>query len=251
MDYRLVDEVTDPAPEADALATEKLVRLAGGFLAYRPDADAPDIAPPPCLDNGFVTFGSFNNLAKLSEATLETWIGILRAVPGSRLLLKTKVFDDPGVVDWWSGRFTEHGIDRGRIDLLPSIPSLAGHLAAYHRVDIALDTFPYNGTTTTCEALWMGVPVLTLAGDCHAARVGTSLLTRLGLEDWIAGSRDDYVRRAGDWASRTEDLATLRAGMRERMRRSPLLDGRRLAREIEAFYLDSVRRCREAGNGSG
>ncbi|MEI6560438.1 MAG: tetratricopeptide repeat protein, partial [Rhodospirillaceae bacterium] len=190
--YRFVDAVTDPGGTADALATETLIRLDGGFLCYGPPEEAPEPAPPPCLDRGVVTFGSFNNLSKLQESTLETWAAQLLRLPRARLLLKGQAFADAGSCALIRERFARRGIEGGRIDLVARIPDAAGHLGAYGRIDIALDSFPYNGTTTTCEALWMGVPVVTLLGDRHAGRVGASLLGRLGLDELIGRDRDHY-----------------------------------------------------------
>ncbi|MEI7609994.1 MAG: tetratricopeptide repeat protein, partial [Rhodospirillaceae bacterium] len=219
MDYRLVDAVTDPegeAPEgeADILATETLIRLPGGFLCYGPPEHAPEPAPPPCLDTGFVTFGSFNTPAKLSESTVALWSELLLALPSARLLLKGQALADAATVALVQERFARHGVAAGRIEAVARIADAAGHLGAYARIDIALDPTPYNGTTTSCEALWMGVPVVTLAGDRHAGRVGASLLSRLGLAELIASDRSGFVGVAAALAADPARLADLRAGLR-------------------------------------
>ncbi len=200
MDYRLTDEVADPAGEADRLHTEELVRFAPVAWAYAPPAAAPELAEAgPSTSSGRpagpgrpVVFGSFNALSKLSAATLALWRDLLAAVPDSRLVLKSASEAPAG----WSRRLTEAGLAPDRVTLLAPARDLPGHLAAYGQVDVALDPTPYNGTTTTCEALWMGVPVVALAGDRHAARVGASLLTAIGHPEWIAHSAGDYIRIA-------------------------------------------------------
>jgi len=232
MDYRLTDAIADPPGEADALHSETLVRLDDGFLCYAPPADAP----APSRDSGPLTFGSFNNLAKVTPQVVETWAAVLRQVPHSRLLLKSRPFADAPTRQRYADMFAGHGIEPARLDLLAHIAGTAGHLAAYARIDIGLDPFPYNGTTTTCEALWMGVPVVTLSGNRHAGRVGASILTRLGLDDLVADSRESYVEAAVTLANDSARLAALRQDLRARMQASPLCDGVAFARNVEAAY---------------
>jgi predicted O-linked N-acetylglucosamine transferase (SPINDLY family) len=226
IDYRLVDAVTDPPAPADANQTERLIRLPKGFLCYRPwtSPPPPPVAPAPCLERGWVTFGSFNNLAKITPATLELWTAVLRAVPDSRLRLKSNLAADLTTWERLVESFVAQGIARERLEIQPRAPYHHEHLAAYGDIDISLDTFPYHGTTTTCEAILMGVPVVTLVGDRHAARVGASLLTHIGLPELIADSREDYVRLATRLASDRAGLTRLRAELRERLERSPVRD---------------------------
>ena len=199
MDYRLVDAVTDPVGEADAWASETLVRVDGGFLCYGSGKDVPKPTVPPCLTSRTVTFGSFNNPAKLSDATLDTWARLLERLPKTRLLLKGKPLGDAATRSFFLSRLAERGVAPERVELVAWLSNEAMHLALYDRVDIALDPFPYNGTATTCEALWMGVPVVTLLGDRHAGRVGASLLTQVGFTDWIAGSGTSMWRLPPNW----------------------------------------------------
>jgi predicted O-linked N-acetylglucosamine transferase (SPINDLY family) len=235
MDYRLTDLEADPIGQ-EAFHTEKLVRLPHGFLCYTPPPDAPEVAALPALAAGHVTFGSFNKLTKMTPEVIGLWAQILKAVPGSRLMIKNKSMKDGPTRERYLALFRDAGIGQERLDLVAWIPETAGHLGAYARVDIALDTFPYNGTTTTCEALWMGVPVVALAGNRHAARVGVSLLTHLGLPELIAKDEADYVRIAVELARDLPRLAAMRQGLRERVESSPLCDGASFTRDLEEAY---------------
>jgi protein O-GlcNAc transferase len=236
IDYRLVDAVTDPEGEADAFASETLVRLANCFLCYSTPHDAPAPAPPPCLTTGTVTFGSFNNATKLSAATLNVWATLLAELTDARLLLKGRSFADTTFRASFLRALTERGVSAERVELLPWLPNGAAHLALYNRIDIALDPFPYNGTTTTCEALWMGVPVVTLRGDRHAGRVGASLLTQVQLPDLIAGTVTEYVGIAVALARNPARLNDLRSSLRSCVAASPLCDAPAFARNIESAY---------------
>jgi protein O-GlcNAc transferase len=234
--YRLVDAVTDPIGPGDSLASETLLRLPGNFLCYQPPDDAPAPAPAPCLATGTVTFGSFNNPAKLSQSTLDVWARVLTRLPHARLLLKAKPFADTVTRAFYVDRLTRLGVAPHRITLLDVLPTSA-HLELYaSAIDIALDPFPYNGATTTCEALWMGVPVVTLRGDRHAGRVGASLLTRIGLSDLIADSTEAYVETAVALAGDHARLSELRLSLRPRMAASPLCDAPAFARKVEHAY---------------
>jgi predicted O-linked N-acetylglucosamine transferase (SPINDLY family)/predicted SAM-dependent methyltransferase len=237
IDYRITDAVADPPGEADRLNVERLARLPRTFLCYRPGPDLHEPGPPPSAAAGFVTFGCFNNFQKLSDPFFDAAARVLQAVPNSRLLLKAKPLGMPSVAQRVRERFAGAGIAASRLDLLGWEASPEGHLAVYRKVDIALDSFPYNGTTTTCEALWMGVPVVTLQGDRHASRVGVSLLGTVGLGELVAQDVDGYVRTAAQLAGDAPRLAALRAGMRERMNASPLRDEAGFVRELEACYL--------------
>jgi protein O-GlcNAc transferase len=236
MDYRLVDAVTDPNGKADRSASERLLRLAGGFLCYGPPAGAPDPAPGLGEGKGFITFGSFNNPAKISGPTLDAWAVLLNELPRSRLLLKGAPLADAPTRALLQARLVERGVAAGRVALRGQMPNLADHLGLYREIDIALDPFPYNGTTTTCEALWMGVPVVTLLGDRHAGRVGASLLTQMGLTELIANSVQEYVKIALALAGRPGHLHGLRRSLRPQMAASALCDAYSFARKMEAAF---------------
>lgn len=222
MDFRFTDAIADPPDAADAHAVEKLVRFSSCAWCYRAPKDLPEPAPPPAsLDPARpITFGSFNHLGKLSPDTWALWSRVLAAVPGSVLLLK----GTPPDSEWLRRRASAAGIEPGRVELLPFAPSRSDHFSAYVRVDVALDPLPYHGTTTTCEALWMGRPVVTLAGDRHVRRVGASLLSAAGASDLVADTPEAYVEIAVRLASDRAALARRCAGLRAALQASPLGD---------------------------
>jgi protein O-GlcNAc transferase len=235
VDYRITDHVADP-DDADELHTETLIRLPRCFLAFAVPDHAPEPGPPPVLRSGHVTFGSFNNLAKVNHKVVALWAEVLRAVAGSRLLLKASGSGDPSTQAHLRDAFAAVGVDPTRIDFAAYAATASEHLATYGEVDIALDTFPYNGTTTTCEALWMGVPVITRVGERHSGRVGASLLDAIGFRAGIAGTPDEYVLTARLLASQPELLAAARRNLRADMARSPLCDHAGHARSLEEAY---------------
>lgn len=239
MDFRFTDAIADPPGEADKFAVEKLVRFAPVAWCYQPPADAPAVPPPPCASGGPVTFGCFNSPTKFTDRLFGAWGRLLEQFPGSRLLLKGRDFEEAAVREHMMNRLQGQGIATDRVELLPRTLGTAEHLAQYARVDIALDTFPYNGTTTTCEALWMGRPVVTLRGDRHAARVGASLLTAVGHPEWIGATLDDYVRLAADLARDPARLAVTAGSLRSDLQRSELLAYDRQA----ACFARALREC--------
>lgn len=233
MDYRIVDHHTDPPGTTEHLHSEKLVRLPGIYMAFEPPEESPPVAPPPVLANGYVTFGSFNALAKVTPQVIAAWSQILRAVPDSRLLMLT--IPEGRTRERVLRVFADHGIGRARLELAGRLP-FREFLAAHGRADIALDPFPYNGTTTTCQTLWMGVPVITLAGASHLSRVGLTMLSHLGLAHWAAHSIEQYVTLAARLAGGTGELRSLREGLRARMSGAPNTDGAAVTRHLEDAY---------------
>jgi protein O-GlcNAc transferase len=232
MDYRITDAYSDPQA-SERLHTETLVRLPRPQWCYRPFA-AVDVPPvPPRARNGFVTFGSFNYAAKLSRSARRLWAGILKRVPGSRLL--SLGIPEGAARDTILRDLAEDGVDAGRVSFEPRM-SLERYLARIGDVDIALDSTPYSGGTTTCDCLWMGVPVVTLPGTRSVSRSAGSLLQAMGLSEWIAASPEDYVRIAAERAGDADALARLRGSLRERMRASVLMDEPGFARDMEAAY---------------
>ena len=235
IDYRITDHLADP-DGFDEHYCETLLRLPRCFLAYATPRHAPEIGAPPLQRNGHVTFGSFNNLAKINRRVVGLWAAILHQVEGARLALKSAGTGDAATQATLAAAFAAAGIAPERLRVLPPEPEAQNHLALYNEIDIALDPLPYNGTTTTCEALWMGVPVITLAGDRHAGRVGASLLDAVGFHAGIATTPEEYVLTARLLASQPELLATARRNLRSGMARSPLCDHAGHARAVEEAY---------------
>ena len=233
IDYRITDTTADPIGAADDHHAETLLRLDGGFHCYTPPDPSPKPAPSPVNRNGYVTFGSFNNLAKVSENTIAVWSDILRQTPQSVLLLKSLSLGSRETRNTILAAFNASGIDANRIKLTGWIPQSETPLAAYHQIDIALDTFPYNGTTTTFEALWMGVPVVTVSGSRHAGRVGASILGALDLGDLVAFTTADYIAACTSLARDRKKLNSLRDSLRARLRVSSLMDGVGFTRRME------------------
>ncbi len=239
--HRVTDEVADPPGAADRWHTERLLRLPGGFLCYGPQADAPPVASPPVARTGCITFGSFNNLAKLTPEAVRSYAAILAAVPRSRLLLKAQALASDSARLRVAAAFGAAGISPDRLALQGWIPGGSQPLAAYGNVDIALDTFPYNGTTTTFEALWMGVPVVCLRGARHAARVGASILTALGRPGWIAGDEAGFVATAVALAADPAGLGACRRTLRDELAASGLCAATAFARRLEAAWREIAR----------
>lgn len=231
MDYALADPYVVPAGEEDQF-TEAVWRLPESYLCFTPPAVDLDVGPLPALATGTVTYGSFNNLAKMNDAVVALWARVLHAAPGSRLFLKTKQLSSPATCESTRQRFQTHGIAAERLILEGPSPR---HelLAAYNRVDVALDPFPYPGGTTSVEAMWMGVPVITRRGDRFLSRVGESIAFNAGLCDSVASDNDDYVAKAASYASGLQGLAALRGNLRALVMGSPLFDAPRFARHFE------------------
>lgn len=241
--YRVVDGQVDPVGTTQKFS-EKLWRLPETFLCYTPATDAPDTTSPPPSESsgGIITFGSFNVLAKLQPRTIKVWSRILTRVPDSRLLIKAKPLGSKKAKDRLESQFKSYGINAGRLDLVPLIPANKSHLQAYANMDVGLDPFPYAGTTTTCEALYMGVPVITMGvkpkdGD-HAMNVGATLLSTIGHEELIAHTEDEYVEKAVELALDVERLKKVRANLRSDMMNSPLGQGERYVKHVEQMYCD-------------
>lgn len=232
--HRLADRLVCP-DGSESLFTEKLVRLDGCFLCYAPSTEAP---PPEPSGNEAPVFGCFNPLVRASDPAIETWAAILRGIPGSRLVLKNQSFADDATVRRIRARFDGLGVTGDRVECLPADSSRTRHLASYSGIDIALDTFPCNGVSSTLEALDMGVPVVTLTGQALAGRAATSILSSLGMNDLVAGSTGDYIRIATELAKDSARRASLRTGLRAKLRNSPLCDGAAFTRRLESACRD-------------
>ena len=236
IDYCLTDPWADPVGSAGGAHPETRFRLPHTNWCFDEPENSPPVEPSPATRHGHVTFGSFNNLAKATPTAFQLWAKILSQLPDSRLLLKSFALSSQRVKDRIYKDFAAHGITPNQLAFTGFDRSYASHLAAYNQLDIALDTFPYHGTTTTCDALWMGVPVVTLAGQTHVSRVGVSLLTNVGLPDLIATTENQYIQIAVDLAKDINRLAHLRQTMRDRMRTSPLMNAQTFTHDIESAY---------------
>jgi predicted O-linked N-acetylglucosamine transferase (SPINDLY family) len=233
MDYRLTDAFSDPAGETDAYYTEKLVRLPRSFFCYLPSSDAPAVLPPPAVANGYVTFGSFNNMTKVRPEVLETWAAVMRRVGGSRLIILADMAES--LKSYLIESFAVHGIGADRLELAHRRPR-SGYLDLIQQADVSLDPFPFNGHTTTCDALWQGLPVVARCGSQYVSRFGCSGLATLGLTELVASSAEHYADIATGLAQDVERLVHLRSTLRERMASSPLLDFAGFTRNLEAAY---------------
>jgi predicted O-linked N-acetylglucosamine transferase (SPINDLY family) len=236
MDYILADRFEIPAGD-EVHYRERVLRMPTGYVCYEPPADAPPVSPLPAAASGCVTFGSWNNPAKVGPPVIEAWAEILRRTPGARLLLKYRAWDEPLLSSRFAELFAARGVDPRRLEFL-GWSSHAESLALYERIDLALDPFPFSGSATTCDALWMGVPVVTCPGQTFAGRHSLSHLSAVGLTETIAGDLDQYVALAVTLAHDLPRLAGLRAGLRERTAASPLCDGPRFARDLLALLRD-------------
>lgn len=241
IDYRICDAYTDPPDARGVPEAEKLARLPHSQWCYQPQAVLPSVSTLPMLRNGFLTLGSFNHEIKLNDAVIRTWIDLLRAVPDSRLrifgitsdILERRIRDACRALNIAGERIEINGrVEIGR------------YFAHYREVDIALDTFPFNGGTTTCDALIMGVPVATVAGHRAIARGGVSLLTNIGLADWVAPTPESLAQMVCRQTADPQRLAQLRNELPDRMRASPLMDGPRFARDLEALFTQAWERQR-------
>ncbi|MEM7524259.1 MAG: FkbM family methyltransferase [Pseudomonadota bacterium] len=246
VDYRFTDRLAEP-PNADAYYSEELIRLPRGFLCFPEYDGAPDVSATPAMRNGYVTFGCFNGTPKLNDDVMQAWARIIQQTPNSRLLLKGSYIEEDSV-EALRVRFVEAGVPEDAIDFMPWTATKVDHLRVYNTIDVNLDPFPYNGTTTTMEATFMGVPSVVLRGDRHSALVGVALMTRFGMPELIGEDIDDYVRIAVDLAQDVEKLNTLRSGVRDRMRASEIMSNQVFAQDVfDAFRTMWIKHCESHG----
>ncbi|MGQ0626912.1 MAG: O-linked N-acetylglucosamine transferase, SPINDLY family protein [Phycisphaerales bacterium] len=239
IDARIVDEVSDP-PGSEADNAETLIRIATPHHCYAPYEPPPPVASAPCLANGHVTFGCFGGVIKMNRPLLSLWSRLLAALPSARLLIKHGASTEPEAVETLRGRCVSAGIPADRLTIITAAATHTEHLRAYAHADIALDTYPFTGATTTCEALLMGLPVLTRPGPTHASRMAASMLTGLGHPEWIECTEDRYIARAVSLASDIPALARLREGLRAKLLASPLCDAPAHAKHFAAALREAV-----------
>jgi predicted O-linked N-acetylglucosamine transferase (SPINDLY family) len=232
MDYRLTDIYLDPIGEDESAYSERSIRLPRNYWCYEPYPEMPAVNPLPALQTGRITFGCLNSCTKNSTAVWQTWRKLLAATPNSRLMVSSP----PGShSDRIRGEFQSAGVDPNRLFFVEQMP-IAQYFQQYHEIDIALDPFPYGGGTTSCDAIWMGVPIVTLRGRTAVGRGGASILSNLDIPQFIAENEDDYVKIAANLAADLPALSKLRAGLRQRMKESPLMDAAQFAKDVEAVY---------------
>ncbi len=248
IDYRIVDHYTDPVGSiADNSHTEKLVRMPGSFSVYSPPLGAPVVNDLPALTNGYITFGSFNNLYKMNDDVIALWAKLMLAIPESILVLKFVKEEDPILRKSIEEKFANWGVAVGRLRFFLGTSRVQDHLRNFHSVDISLDPFPYNGTTTSCDSLWMGVPVIAMSGNLHLSRVGLSQMTNIGMPQLCASKEDEYVAIARNLAMDLNGLRSIRMGLREQMLNSPLMDAEGFIVQYEAWLNLIWREYRETG----
>lgn len=236
VDYRITDALADPVGLTEHLHTEQLLRMPGCFLCYNPGLEFPPVRQSPFVANRYITFGSMSNFSKITPQLIQLWAEILKRVPNSRMVLRYRGQEHESVFMGLGRQLEQQGISSDRLTLLGHASSVIEQLEGYAAMDIALDTFPYNGTTTTCEALWMGVPVITLAGRSHVSRVGVSLLTVVGLSQCIADTPEAYIEKAVVFAENPQLLFDLRDKLRQVVVTSPLCDHQQFTKEVEKLY---------------
>lgn len=247
MDYRITDAIVDPPGQSESRYTETLLRLPGGFSCYTPDTKShPDVSPLPALTNGYLTFGSLHALAKVNDQVIDLWSNFLRAIPAARLIMLRHTLRD-STLERYTQAFVSRGIDASRLDLRHQ-PIGPTHLHTYRSIDCCLDVFPFSGHTTACEALYNGVPTITLPNDAPPSRFVASVLTMAGLPEWIAGSSEEFVRIGQTMAADLPRLAALRAGLRAKMLGSSLCDASAFTRHLEFAYRQAWRQYCAAGS---
>lgn len=236
VDYRLSDAVVEPEGEADTRSIEKIYRMPNGFHMFNLCAELPEPSDPPCLSRGYITFGSYNNMNKLGSKSIELWAKLLKRVPNSKILLKHKTLAVLDNRESIRSLFAMQGIQAQRVILKTTTQGMAEHYKSYSDMDIALDPLAYNGTTTSCDALAMGLPILTLPGQTHSSRVTSSLLHRVGLEQWAAQSEEEFLKIGAMAAQNPTMLKEIRKELQQRFRASPLGDGPGMARDLEQAF---------------
>ncbi len=231
IDYRFCDAYVNP-PETQQYYTEELIHLPDSFTCYEPIDPSPPVAETPGLTNGYITFGCFNNTNKLTPGTIRVWSELLKQLPSAKLLLKSSHLNDPLTIERFKAQFLNQGVNEEQL-VFEGSSEIYDYLATYNKIDIALDPFPHNGGTTSHDVLWMGVPMISLEGDRYVSRFGVSILNNLGYPEWVASSEKEYINKAIALASDTDLLNTIRLGLREKMRASPLCDGVQFSRNFE------------------
>jgi len=251
VDYFITDVIAAPVGRVEDQFCEQLLRLPQCFLCYTPHENLPALSPTPALANSAITFGLFGNFAKITRTTLELCAATLAAVPGSKLLLQSAVMSDATGRHNALDRFAACGVDAGRLLLHDRVDAPTDYLNSFNKIDILLDWYPFNGETITCNALSMGVPVVSLYGDSHRSRAGLSILTALGRPEWVAGNREEFVNIVVDLCSDIGKLNIIRQGLRNEFLNSPLCDAKTFTAQLEQAYKDCWKKLQESRDETG
>ena len=238
IDYRITDDICEPS-DAQNFHSEKLYKIDDCFLCFSPNDDFPETHFEP-FGKRPIIFGSFNNLSKMTPQTIKLWCKVVNSVPNGKFAIKNVYLGDPKLRDLIISRFIRNGLSEEQIVNIPSNMDAKEHYEQYNKIDIALDSFPYNGTTTTCEALYMGVPVITILGDRHVSRVSASLLTTVGLPELIAKDENEFVRIAAELAQNTTRLAEIKRSLRTKMQNSPLTDKKAFTQKFQNAIVEMI-----------
>jgi predicted O-linked N-acetylglucosamine transferase (SPINDLY family) len=245
IDYKISDPVVDP-PGAERFYSEKLLRLDGTFWCFTAAIDSPPVDELPARRNGFITFGAVNNVSKISPAALDAWARIVAAVPGSRVRMQHSAFSSVEVRRHVTDAFARHGVGQDRITMT-GWARFVDYLEMLRGFDLALDTFPFNGGTTTCQLMYAGIPCVALAGERQVSRMGVTMLRAVGLDDLVADTVEQLVQKSIDLAKDHDRLAAIRAMLRPAMLASPLGDGKKYTAALEAAYRQAwIRWCEQA-----
>jgi predicted O-linked N-acetylglucosamine transferase (SPINDLY family) len=235
IDYRLTDTVIDPKGSSDSYFTEQLIYLDPYFFCLSSLGNSLPISPSPALINKKICFGAFHNTSKVSECIIQLWSKVLLQIPESKILLQASAYDDPDIVRYFQTCFEKYGIKRHRVKCIGTLP-FEQYIKLHHQIDIMLDTQPWTGHTTSCHALWMGIPILTLAGTRHASRIGQRLLLALDLKEWIARDHQDFVEKAVNLTKNLSNLNTLRKNMRNRIIESGISNRSQYVHSLEKAF---------------
>ena len=249
MDYRIVDHFTDPVSADRSIYTEELIRMDRCFLCYSPPPDYPPVEDKTGRDK--IVFGSFNSISKVNPRVMQLWVQILKRVPGSTLVVKALQFGEESLIEHARQQLIKNGVDPDRLQVFGAMPNTFDHLNLYNEIDIGLDPFPYNGTTTSCEAMLMGIPVVSMCGEVHSARVGLSLMNAVGLGELVAENPEDYIRLAAELALDVPRLRNLQSGMRDRLLSSSLMDRDDFNSHFAASVRSMWRSYCETGKSAG
>jgi len=235
IDYRITDAIVDPEGDSDSLHTEKLIRLEPHFFCFPPLGNSIPVSQLPALKKKHITFGGFHNTSKISDSVIRLWADVLRQIPDSDIIFQAAAYDDPDVVRYFQSCFEHYGIHSNRMKYIGKVP-FDHYLKLHNTIDIMLDTFPWTGHTTSCHALWMGIPILTLDGNRHSSRIGKCLMNALGLSEWVARDQQAFIKNAHDFSQQIESIDKIRKGLRKRILKSTISHKQKYVQSLENTF---------------